>query len=110
MPGLHQKVCLNHHEREAVARCPACNHFYCRECISEHDGRVICAACLRKLLRPVGKKADSAALRWMARVAAFGFSLMTGWLAFYVVGKILLGIPTNFHNGTVWHDDIWGGP
>jgi hypothetical protein len=107
MPGLHQKVCLNHHEREAVARCPGCGHFYCRECISEHDDRIICAACLRKLLRPAEKK-HSPALRWLVRAAAFGFSLMIGWLAFYLVGRILLNIPTSFHNGTIWRDSFLG--
>ena len=43
--------CFNHAAREAVARCPACGHYFCRECITEHDDRVICAACLRKLAR-----------------------------------------------------------
>ena len=109
MIQLHQQSCLNHATREAVARCPECSHFYCRECIAEHDDRVICAACLRKLLRPVGKK-QSPLFRWLARAAAFGFSLLTGWAAFYLVGKILLGIPTDFHNGTVWHNDLFPPP
>jgi len=52
MASLHHQVCLNHHAREAVAKCPDCGHFYCRECIAEHDDRVICAACLRKMLKP----------------------------------------------------------
>ena len=109
MPGLHHKVCLNHHEREAVARCPGCGHFYCRECIAEHDDRVICAACLRKLLKPVEKK-QSPALRWLARSAVLGVSVVTGWLAFYFVGKILLSMPTEFHNGTLWHNDLFPPP
>jgi hypothetical protein len=108
MPGLHHKVCLNHHEREAVARCPECGYFYCRECIAEHDDRVICAACLRKMLRPVERK-QSPAIRWLLRTAAFGFSMLSGWLAFYCVGKILLSIPTSFHDGTLWRDNFPGG-
>jgi hypothetical protein len=104
MTGLHQQVCLHHAAREAVARCPECGHFYCRECIAEHDDRVICAACLRKMLRLPEKKSRSFA--WLPRVAAFGCSLMISWLAFYWAGKILLGFPTKFHDGTLWKTDF----
>ena len=43
----HQR-CFNHATREAVARCPECHHFFCRECITEHDDRVLCTGCLKK--------------------------------------------------------------
>lgn len=103
MRGLHQQVCLNHHAREAVARCPECGHFYCRECIAEHDDRVICAACLRKMLRPAEVKRRP----WfsgLARVVTFGFGLIMSWAAFYVIARMLLSMPANFHNGTLWQD------
>ena len=51
MRSLSLQRCFNHAHREAAARCPECTHFYCRECITEHDDRVICAACLRKLAK-----------------------------------------------------------
>jgi uncharacterized paraquat-inducible protein A len=101
MTPLHQAVCHHHAGREAVARCPECGHFYCRECIAEHDDRVICAACLRKLLRATDRPRHSA-WSWLARGTAFGFSFMLGWLAFFLVGKILSNIPASFHNGTLW--------
>ena len=44
----HQR-CFHHSHREAVARCPECRQFYCRECVTEHDYRVICATCLKKI-------------------------------------------------------------
>jgi hypothetical protein len=106
MTELHQRLCLNHGTREAVARCPECGQCYCRECITEHEDRVICAACLRKILRP----AETAPHPWftsLTRVTLFGLSLMIGWLAFYAVGKILLSIPTSFHNGVLWHNGFW---
>jgi len=106
MTQLHQRQCLNHAAREAVARCPECGHFFCRECIAEHEDRVICAACLRKMLRrPAGK--NNPALTWLTRAAAFSMSLLIGWLAFYWTGKILLSIPTNFHDGTLWQTGFW---
>ena len=46
---LSLQRCRNHAEREAVARCPGCGHHFCRECVTEHDDRILCAACLRKL-------------------------------------------------------------
>jgi len=40
--------CWNHGVRMAAGRCPACQFFYCRECITEHDGRMLCAGCVQK--------------------------------------------------------------
>lgn len=103
MTHLHQRHCLNHDAREAVARCPECGHFYCRECIAEHEDRVICAACLRKTLRRSDTQRSSLPV-WLAQTAAFGFSLMVGWLAFYWIGRILLSLPVSVHDGTLWQN------
>lgn len=107
MTQLHQRQCLNHGAREAVARCPECGHFFCRECIVEHEDRVICAACLRKLLRQSERHGKSTIFRWSARATAFCLSLIIGWLAFYWTGKILLSIPVDVHNGTIWRTSFW---
>jgi uncharacterized paraquat-inducible protein A len=106
MNELHQRQCLNHPAREAAARCPECGHFYCRECIAEHDGRVICAACLHRLLR-APRPPRPAAPAWLSRATAFGLSLAFGWLAFYLVGRILLSIPASVHDGTLWQTGFW---
>jgi len=45
---LKHKRCFNHAEREAAARCPSCKHDFCRECITEHDGKMLCVNCLKK--------------------------------------------------------------
>lgn len=97
---LAQQRCFNHLNREAVARCPDCGRFFCRECITEHDDRVICADCLSKWLR--GKDAHEprdGLLRQSARWAG-GFVLV--WLLFYVLGQCLIMIPTRFHEGSLW--------
>ena len=31
-----------------MARCPSCRDFFCGECITEHSGKLICAACLAR--------------------------------------------------------------
>ena len=46
-PPIRQQ-CWNHESREAVCRCPGCGRSYCRECVTEHGARLLCAACLRK--------------------------------------------------------------
>ena len=41
MSSLIHRRCLHHPAREAVALCPECRRFYCRECVTEHAGRMI---------------------------------------------------------------------
>jgi hypothetical protein len=100
--NLHRQHCLNHELREAVARCPQCAQYYCRECITEHDDQIICAACLR--LGFQAPAADGRSLAPFAHVAGLALGLFTGWLVFYWFGRILLSIPSNFHDGTVWQN------
>jgi hypothetical protein len=102
----HQR-CFNHELREAVARCPECNRFYCRECITEHEDRVLCASCLGKLT----KSSSISALRFrgVIRILQFLSAVVILWLFFYYLGQILLSVPTSFHEGTVWQGGWWSG-
>lgn len=99
MALVHQR-CLHHAAREAVARCPECKRYFCRECISEHEGRILCAGCLRKLLAPPAFPRH--------RFAGFGrlvLSLLAVafiWFFFFLIGRSLLAIPASFHEGTIW--------
>ena len=95
----HQR-CFNHAPREAVARCPACAQFFCRECVTEHDDRVICTACLKKLVRvPLLQRR---AFAGTIRVAQALLGLLAAWFFFYLLGTALLALPTAFHEGTLW--------
>jgi hypothetical protein len=97
---LTYQRCFNHAAREAVARCPACHQYYCRECITEHDDRVICAACLRKHARvPLSRRP---AFAGAVRVGQCLAGVLLAWFFFYFIGEILLAIPTAFHEGTLW--------
>lgn len=102
---LATQRCLNHELREAVARCPECRQFYCRECITEHDDRVICAACLKRLARP--GLTERLRLAWLTGWVQAGLGVLAGWLFFYLVGQLLLAIPSDFHEGTVWKQSVW---
>src|SRR3954470_23454299 len=96
---IHQR-CFNHSLREAAARCPECAHFYCRECITEHNDRVICASCLQKLAKqPFTKRRGFVG---GLRVIQFLTGLFMVWLFFYWCGQTLLSLGSSFHEGTIW--------
>ncbi len=103
-PGtpLRALRCVRHTEREAVARCPVCGGSFCRECVSEHDGRLLCAPCLTREVaqarQPVRRR-DWAPLR---RAAGTTASVLVLWALFYFWGLLLVRIPPAFHEGRVW--------
>ncbi len=104
MTTLASQRCLHHDTREAIARCPECGHFFCRECITEHDERVICASCLKKIAHAAEQPARRLWSLWP--VLQGGSGLMLAWLIFYVIGRILLALPDSFHDGTMWQIDF----
>jgi len=96
--------CFNHAQREAVARCPSCAQYFCRECITEHDDRIICAACLKKLSSTSFLK--SRGFAWALRVGHCLLGFLAAWFLFYMFGdQILLRLPSSFHEGTLWSSD-----
>jgi len=103
MAVLLAQRCLHHPVREAVARCPECTQFFCRECITEHDDRVICSSCLRRLTTKTETKRRS--LAPFGRVAVAVGGLLIAWIFFFLIGRMLVNIPTSFHEGTVWERD-----
>lgn len=112
---LTRQRCWNHAEREAAARCPSCTRFYCRECVTEHAGRMVCAACLRtqlaageRRLRPGGGRAWRAAARGAWRAAQVGAGVVTAWFFFHLVAQWLVSLPENFHEGTLWKKSLFG--
>ncbi len=92
--SIVQERCFNHASREAVARCPECGRTFCRECISEHDDRVICASCLKRLSQKTVRRYR---LVWLARLAQVLVAVLLLWSSFYLLGKALLTIPSSFH-------------
>ena len=97
--------CLLHPLREAAVRCPSCREFFCRECVTEHESRFVCASCLRKITADRGEKKSARRLLAGALAGArFLAALTLLWLAFYLVGLFLARAPTTFHNGTMWEE------
>ncbi|MCC6145297.1 MAG: rhomboid family protein [Candidatus Hydrogenedentes bacterium] len=93
---LSQQRCFNHARREAVARCPGCKHFYCRECVTEHDHRLLCAACLAQQAQSQLPRRTS--LAPILPVAQGVAAILILWCSFYLLGQGLLALPSAFHN------------
>jgi hypothetical protein len=86
---IHQR-CWNHELREAVCRCPSCGRHFCRECVTEHESRLLCAACLQAIaLAAPARRYGSRAL--LTPVAVLG-GLLLSFLIFYTGGQVLLEI------------------
>jgi hypothetical protein len=103
---LAYQRCFNHSNREAVARCPQCRQFFCRECVTEHEDRVICAACLKKPANvPLHKRRGFASV---IRLCQCAVGLVAAWFFFYLVGEGLASLPASFHDATLlqvnWFD------
>lgn len=103
MTQLSQQRCRNHALRAAVARCPQCRLYFCRECVSDHEGRVLCAACLRAHLPGTARRRTSV-FSFIARTAQLLFGVFLAWLFFYGMARALLSIPSSFHEGEVWSE------
>jgi hypothetical protein len=102
MQTLIHKRCFNHAQREAAGRCLSCSKFFCRECLVEHEERLTCAACLRDMAKPRITR------RPVFLHLVQGSQILTGlfllWIIFYLLGKVLLAMPSSVHEGTLWQD------
>jgi hypothetical protein len=92
--------CAHHAGREAAARCPSCHRFFCRECVTEHAGRVLCAACLAQRTVTAQKRAWNLSIPLRAGGVIAG--LLVCVLVFQLLGRLLLRIPSDWHEGTAW--------
>jgi hypothetical protein len=103
-PSIRNR-CFLHGDRVAVARCGSCGRHFCRECVTEHEGRMICGGCLRR-----GAGPKRAARRWLRGVGAVAHTVaavFVAWLFFHWIGLIMLEIPTSMHEGTLWNEAWW---
>ena len=79
--------------------CPSCRRFFCRECATEHEGRLLCSTCLRKLDRA----AQAVVRRAWLRHAALGLGgFIFACLVFYAAGSALRSVTAATHEGGPW--------
>ena len=96
--------CFNHPRREAAARCVGCGRPFCRECVTPVDRRMFCAACHKDKTGVRIKAPRDWAVLSITRQAVLG--LVGLWFTAYFLGKVLLELPSSFHEGTVWQKFI----
>lgn len=94
---IHQR-CHLHLDREAVARCMECTGYFCRECVNEHGGRLLCTACLRKASgSTLEKKRAGVVLPALRKLAGIIGGVLIAWFCFYSIGRSLASVPSSFH-------------
>jgi len=108
MNALHQARCFNHALREAVARCPSCRRFFCRECVTEHEDRLVCAACLGR--GGDGNRSVGGLGRLLFNCGRGLLGLLVLWVGFHVLGQVLLQIPSELHEDVLWREHWWEAP
>lgn len=94
--------CWNHASREAVARCPQCSRFFCRECVVEHDDRIICSGCLARAQAAAHPPKRAPFLAPLLRIAAALAGIIVAWMLFFSTGRALLSVPDEFHAESMW--------
>lgn len=94
---VNRARCLLHPGREAVARCVGCATFFCRECVSEHGGTMLCASCIEAQTAPP-EEGRTWSLSPFPIIQIF-LGLCALWLLAYGAGLLLLKIPAPIHTG-----------
>jgi hypothetical protein len=92
---LSRQRCFHHPGREAVCRCTGCTRTFCRECVVEHDGRLICATCLQTQTAAPSATSRVRTVRTLVFATA-GF--VASWVFFYMAGAFLVSL------GLSWDD------
>jgi hypothetical protein len=93
-------LCLNHPRREAAARCTSCGQPFCRECVTEFEGRMVCSPCYREKSQVEAKTRRDWFLVTTALQAMAGFSAL--WFTAWLLGRLLVSIPAEVHEGELW--------
>ena len=78
-----------------MARCPECKRHYCRECVTEHEHRLLCASCIASIEVDEVRERRPIPVRGLIQITA-GVTML--WVAFYILGQSLLLIPSEYHD------------
>ena len=87
--NLQFNKCFNHMDRESVAICLECKEHFCRECIIDHEGRMLCASCIDKVTVKDEKKKDNVFLKAFS-YTLFSFVLLS--IIFFIFYSFLFSI------------------
>jgi hypothetical protein len=79
--------CALHAGREAAARCPVCTRHFCRECVTEHHGRLLCFACLKEETTHRARRHSFLGLAMLC--VAFCLMFAASVVMFYTAGRMI---------------------
>jgi hypothetical protein len=96
MTQFSQQRCFIHPSREAVSLCLECRRAFCRECVVDHDGRLICAACIARLRAPVVQ--GNRTLRRLLSATGTALAILLCWILFYMAGRLLMLAEPSHHS------------
>ena len=104
---LERTLCAYHPDRVAVVRCPQCGDTYCDECVTEHEGRMVCRRCLEQVAAevkqgPRRRWSVGGLLRRCCGVVWGLLALYLLWVVLVIAGSTLIEMPSDFHEGTLW--------
>ncbi len=114
-----QNFCSVYPDRPSEFRCPICKRFFCAECGTEHEGRMICSFCLDDIRAAAAespvRKGASAKVRAILRsvvsalviIAQLAILVLVTWSVFAFLLNRLEKLPADFHNGTVWEEGVF---
>jgi hypothetical protein len=88
-PSLALARCFHHPMREAVCRCPTCTRYFCRECITEHEGNFLCNRCVAE---STGSKARGRAVGGTLLTSAMTAGAFLLTIAFYYLLGVIVAI------------------
>ena len=99
MNSLTALRCIHHGSREAAALCASCRKPFCRECVTEHAGVVLCTGCLRQPERGNTRRLRPGLL--LLSSCVLSASLVGLILLFALLGKTLLNLPAELDQDEV---------
>lgn len=67
-----------------MCRCPECGRSFCRECVTEHAARLLCAACLKALAQTAQSRPGG--LRRLLPAGMLLGGILLAWLVFFGAG------------------------
>ena len=88
MTEAFEQRCWNHEGREASCRCPECRRSFCRECVAEHEARLLCASCLARVAQTAARQRSS--VRGFAISLLFLGGLLIAWIVLFGAGESVL--------------------
>lgn len=104
---MSARTCGIHPTREAVARCPSCEGYFCRECITEHDFRMICAGCLAELLDGGGEEKTKSGVGIAGPVLSVlqvAAGVVVVWFVCFTLAELLRELPPELHSGSMFEE------